>query len=155
PSQPQPAQPAPVPGMPTTPGVQRPTTKEQETEQEPTQRPEITVPQEKIPEQLFPTRAPSWVGPDLFNPPPHQGFITLTPTFTLGATYTDNVFLDSRKQSDEIIGFFPGVTLSMQKQGFRLNTGLNTSGQLFIEDSSLSGFGKQLQFVGDLFYQIA
>src|SRR5262245_6650353 len=95
PTQPGPAQPAPVPAP--TPGAPTPTptppTKEKE---EPTPRPEIAIPQERVPETLLPTRVPGFIGPDLFNPPAHQGFITLTPSFTLGGEYNDNVFATSQ-----------------------------------------------------------
>jgi len=105
---------------------------------------------------LLPTRVPGFIGPDLFNAPPHQGFITLTPSFTLGGEYNDNVFFDSgNRHSDGIFTFSPGATLSLQREGFRLATGITTAGQVFVDDSSQNGFGKSLQFVGDLFYQLA
>jgi hypothetical protein len=164
PTEPRPGgQPTPIPGPPTAPGVPpitTPPTKEKEKEKEelrePTPRPGIAVPQERVPEELFPTRAPTFGGPDLFNPPAHQGFITITPSFTLSGEYNDNVNLDSRnRKSDEIIGFFPGVTLTVQKPGFTLAAGLNTSGELHIQESSLSDFGKSVQFFGNLLYQVS
>src|SRR5262249_25469339 len=119
-----------------------------------TPRPEIVVPQQRIPEQLFPPQSATYIGPNLFNPPPHQGFITLTPTFTLSGTYNDNVNLDNQnRKADGIIGFSPGLTLSAQRPGFRLTSAFNTSGQLFLDETNLSGFGKQVQMFGDLLYQ--
>src|SRR5262245_40622032 len=114
--------PTPAPGTPPSPTPTPPPKEKPEEEVAP--RPEVVIPQERVPEELLPSRTvPTFIGPDLFNPPAHQGFITLTPTFTLSGEYNDNIFLTSQnRKSDEIIGFVPGLTLSLQRPGFRLST---------------------------------
>jgi len=47
------------------------------------------------------------------------------------------------------------LTLTAQRPGWRLTSGINTSGQLFVDETNLSGFGKQVQLFGDFFYQLS
>jgi hypothetical protein len=111
---------------------------------------------ERVPEELLETRTPTFIGPDLFNPPPHQGWLNITPSFTLSGEYNDNLFLTPQdKQSDFVFGFTPGVTVSMQRPGFRLLAGYNTTGQIFVDHSELNDFGSEQQFFADLNYQIS
>jgi hypothetical protein len=152
-----PAQPAPVPPPPpgpTTPAQPPPT--EEEADRRPSPEPETVTETQRVPEEVLESRPPTFVGPDLFNPPPHQGWITVTPSFTLSGEYDDNLFFSTRdRQSDVIVGLTPGVTLSMRRPDYRLQAGYNTSGQVFLEEDSLSNFGKQQQFFGDFFYQVS
>jgi hypothetical protein len=115
-----------------------------------------------VPEQLLPSRQPSlvpppvFVGPSFFNPPDPQGWLTLTPTFTLGMSYNDNVFLVSdHRHSDFILDLTPGVTVAMRRPGFRLLGGYNVSGEVFLKETDLSDFGKEQNFFADLFYQVS
>ncbi len=99
---------------------------------------------------------PVFVGPNLFNPPAPQGWLTVTPTFTLGMSYNDNVFLASDdRQSDFILDLTPGVTVAMQRPGFRLLGGYKVSGEVFLDETDLSDFGKDQSFFTDLFYQVS
>jgi hypothetical protein len=110
----------------------------------------------RVPEQLLQTRTPSFVGPDLFNPPAHQGWISVTPSLTLSSEYNDNIFFDSRRRrSDVILAATPGVTLSMQRPNYRLNAGYNISGQIYLDNNEFSDFGKEQQFFADYYYRIA
>ena len=115
-----------------------------------------------MPEDLLRSRTPAtvaprvFVGPDLFNPPAHQGWITVTPSFTLSGSYNDNLFLTSRDRRDDgVIGFTPGLTLSMRRPNYRLAAGFHTSGELFLQEDQLSDFGKETNFFADAFYQIS
>jgi hypothetical protein len=115
-----------------------------------------------VPEDLLPSRAPTlvppplFVGPNLFNPPAPQGWLTITPSFTLGVTYDDNIFLDDRnRRSDFIVGFTPGVTASIRRPGFSLLAGYNVTGQVFIKETDLSDFGKEQNFFTDLVYELS
>src|SRR5262249_48330358 len=70
--------------------------------------------------------------------------------------YNDNIFLSSTdRRSDVIFGLTPGVTVAMRRPGFRLLAGYNIGGQVFVRESSLSDFGKEQRFFGNLFYQIS
>jgi hypothetical protein len=164
----QPGQPPPAP-TPTRPAVpEGPTgttpTKPPEVKEEPPPPPRqepVAAPQ-RVPEQLLPSRAPTltppptFVGPDLFNPPAPQGWLTVTPTFTLSAEYSDNIFLTSKdRKSDVIVGLTPGVTLGIQRPSFRLLAGYNTRGEIFIDQSDLSNFGNEQNFFTDLYYQVS
>jgi hypothetical protein len=115
-----------------------------------------------VPEDLLSTRAPTlfgpsvFVGPDLFNPPAPQGWLSITPTFTLSGEYNDNVFFDSsNKTSDFSIAFTPGVTVSVQRPSYRLLAGYNVGGQLYVRETELNNFGQGQQFFADLSYQVA
>jgi hypothetical protein len=80
----------------------------------------------------------------------------VTPTFTLSAEYSDNIFLTSRdRKSDVVVGLTPGVTLGIQRPSFRLLAGYNTRGEIFIDNSDLSDFGKEQNFFTDLYYQLS
>jgi hypothetical protein len=151
----QPGQPAPIPAPPTTPTP--PTTPPAQEEQvEPPPPAETATEPQPVPEQIVPGYTPTFVGPDLFNPPAHQGWITLTPSFTLSGEYNDNLFLSSEsKTSDAIIGFTPGLTLSMERPGYRLAAGYNTSAEVYVDNSDLSDWGKRHDFFADFAYQIA
>jgi hypothetical protein len=115
-----------------------------------------------VPEDLFQaeqptiTRPPTFLGPDLFNPPVPRGWITLTPTFTLSGEYNDNIFErnDDRK-SDFIFGFTPGVTLSMQRPEYRLLAGYNNTSQIYTKETDLSGYANKHQFFADGFYLLS
>jgi hypothetical protein len=115
-----------------------------------------------VPEDLLPSRAPTqapppvFVGPSLFNPPAPQGWLTVTPTFTLSAAYDDNIFLVSQnRRSDFIVGFTPGVTAAVQRPGFRLLAGYHVTGEVFIKETDLSDFGKEQNFFADLVYEVS
>ena len=160
PTVPTPAQPTPVPPPTGTPTPTKPPAKEKEEEPQPPPAERAGAPL-RVPED-FRTPAPGtvtprvFVGPDLFNPPAPQGWLTLTPSFTLSAEYNDNIFLDGRnRESDVILAFTPSVTLSMQRPGFKLSGGYSVSGQVFIDNNDLSDFGKEQQFYGDLSYQLS
>jgi hypothetical protein len=159
--QPVPAQPAPVPPSPTGPAVPTPPPTAKE-EPEPLPPPETAIEPRPVPEDLLPTRAPTlfgpsvFVGPDLFNPPAPQGWLSITPTFTLSGEYNDNLFQNSSNRiSDFSIAFTPGVTVSVQRPSYRLLAGYNVGGQLYVRETELNGFGKQQQFFADLAYQVA
>src|SRR5688572_25151260 len=97
----------------------------------------LRVPEEVLPSDTATVGAPRvFTGPDLFNPPAHQGWITLTPSFTLSGEYNDNINLTGRdRESDFIIGFTPALTLSMQRQSYRILAGYNTTGEVYIDNS--------------------
>jgi hypothetical protein len=162
PREPGPGQPAPVPSTPPAPGAPTPPTPTREEERPPAPPAETATEPLRVPEELLPSRErtrvapPSFVGPNLFNPPAQQGWLTITPSFTLSGEYNDNLFLSSQdRRSDAIIGLTPGVTVSMQRRGFRLLAGYNSSGEIFVSESQLSDFGKEQRFFTDLYYQIS
>jgi len=161
PTPPGPTQPSPVPSSPATPGIPTPAPTDQEQPQPPL-APETAVEPPPIPEDLLPTRGPTllgpsiFVGPDLFNMPSQQGWLSIVPTFTLSGEYDDNVGQrSSDRESDFGIGFTPGLTASMQRRGFTLLAGYNVSGHISVKDASLNDFGKHQQFFADLRYQIS
>src|SRR5262249_40499535 len=140
-----------VPPGPTPPGVTPPPAAKEEEPAPPPLQP-VAEPR-LVPEGLLPSRAPTlvpppvFVGPNLLNPPAPQGWLTITPSFTLGVAYDDNIFLDSRnRKSDFIIGLTPGVTAAIRRPGFNLLAGYNVSGQVFVKETDLSAFGKEQNF---------
>jgi predicted porin len=99
------------------------------------------------------TVPPTFLGPDLFNPPVPRGWITVTPTFTLSGEYNDNLSKsENSRQSDFILGLVPGVTLSMQRPEYRLLAGYNVTAEIFAKETDLSGFGNRHQAFADGFY---
>jgi predicted porin len=107
-------------------------------------------------EQPTVTRPPTFLGPDLFNPPVPRGWITLTPTFTLSGRYDDNIFAsDQNRKSDFIFGFTPGVTLSMQRPEYRLLAGYNVGFEIFAKDSDQNSYAGRQQFFADGFYVLS
>jgi hypothetical protein len=104
-------------------------------------------------EQPTVTRPPTFLGPDLFNPPPPRGWITVTPTFTISGEYNDNIFTESGNgRSDFILGFIPGVTLSMQRPEYRLLAGYDMTSEIFVKESSQSAFANRHRLFADGFY---
>jgi predicted porin len=154
PQQPQQAPPAPAgPDVPAPP----PTAKE---EPEPVPGPEITAEPQLVPEERVLTREPTllgpsvFVGPDLFNPPPPQGWLSITPSLTLSGEFNDNVELESSgKASDFFIAFIPGVTVSVQRPRYRLLAGYYVSGDFSTRDGDFD-FGSRHRFFADLSYAI-
>ena len=107
-------------------------------------------------EQPTVTRPPTFLGPDLFNPPVHRGWITLTPTFALSGGYDDNIFQsDQNRKSDFIFGFIPGVTLSMQRPEYRLLAGYNVTSEIYAKESDLNGFANRQQLFANGFYLLS
>jgi hypothetical protein len=153
----EPARPAPVPTRPPGPGTPLPAPPDKEKAEEPETPPAERAPERpRVPEELLYSRTPSFVGPDLFNPPAQQGWISIAPSLTLSAEYNDNVFFSERsRRSDVILSATPGVTLSMQKPSYRLLAGYNISGQIFLDNNELNDFGKEQQLFVDYYYQIS
>src|SRR5687768_6048268 len=115
PPEPSPAQPAPVPGAPPPPTGPVPPPPATEEAPEPPLAEEAEPEPPRVPEEPLRTDTPTFFGPDLFNPPPQQGWLTLTPSFTLSGEYNDNIFLsDGDEESDFSLGLTPGLTVSMQ-----------------------------------------
>src|SRR5215510_13169970 len=94
PPSPTPVRPEPVPALPsgpagpTPPGPTAPPAAKEE--EPPPPSPEPIAEPRRVPEGLLPSRAPTlvpppvFVGPNLFDPPAPQGWLSITPTFTLG-----------------------------------------------------------------------
>jgi hypothetical protein len=96
------------------------------------------------------------VGPDLFNPPAHRGWITLTPSITIFGAYDDNLFRESGDQEvDDLYGgFIPGFTLSMQRPEYRLLAGYNFTAEYYRNETDLNEtFARQEAFL-DAFYSV-
>jgi predicted porin len=94
------------------------------------------------------------VGPDLFNPPAHRGWITLTPSVTIFGAYNDNLFLTGRGDETEDLfgGFIPGITLSMQRPEYRLLAGYAFSVEYYQDETELNeAFGNQDAFLDGLY----
>jgi predicted porin len=117
---------------------------------------ESVVPEDPLlAEQPTITRPPTFLGPDLFNPPVPRGWITVTPTFTLSGEYNDNIFKrEEDRKSDFIAGFIPGVTLSMQRPEYRLLAGYNMTSEIFAKESDRGGFANRHQLFADGFYLV-
>ena len=148
----------PRPPAPVGPTPGQPPSKEAEEEREAIPRPERPAELPRVPEEVVPGGPTGrgsrvFVGPDLLNPPAHQGWITLTPSFTLSGEYNDNIFLSRDKQSDAIFGLTPALTLTMQRPNYRIAAGYNTTGQIFLDHSDLNNFGNEQRFFADVFYQ--
>src|SRR5262245_2569809 len=144
-----PAKPPEPPPRPVTPEVEPPV--EAPREARPTPSPE---------EVVAPTLGlapPTFVGPDLFNPPPHRGWITLTPSLSILGGYNDNLFLSTRgnETEDFLVGFVPGLTLSMQRPEYQLLAGYFFSAEYYAEHSELNKtFDNQVGFL-DGYYQLS
>lgn len=156
-----PAPPPAAPGQPATPAPPAPVPGEQPAEEPEAEvpeepealRPVITVPEEPI-ERPAGSAPPSFLGPDLFNPPAPRGWITFTPSITLSEEFTDNVGRAPRdREWDFITSAIPGFTLSMQRPNYRLVSGYNVTGDLYARANDASGFGKRQQLFADGFYQ--
>jgi hypothetical protein len=154
---PGPARPTPVPSAPqgpVIPGQEKEKPAEEERQIAPT-GPGAPVNLQRVPEELLPRSTP-FVGPDLFNPPAQQGWLTITPTITLSGEYNDNIFVSSiDKRSDGIISFTPGFTVGVQRPSYRLVGGYNISGQLYFNETDLNDFGKEQQAYVDYSYEIS
>jgi hypothetical protein len=95
------------------------------------------------------------VGPDLFNPPPHRGWITLTPTVSIVAEYNDNIDLTGRDElEDFILSAVPGLTLSMQRPEYRLLAGYNFSIDYYADQTDLNGVANRQQGFVDGLYRV-
>jgi predicted porin len=154
PAQPQPGAPGqpPQPGQPPAPTTEE-TLPPTRTERE---QPGSVIPEDPLQaEQPTITTPPTFLGPDLFNPPLHRGWLTLTPSLTISGEYNDNLFREEgNKVSDFSFGFIPGVTLSLQRPEYGLLAGYNVRSDLFVNETDLSGFANQHQLFADGFYRV-
>ena len=158
---PVPATPATPPQTPAPPGTKGPVPTKEE-QPEPSAPVEVAPESPPVPEKLLETRTPVtdtprvFIGPDLFNPPAHQGWITVTPSLTLSGEYNDNIFYSMRNRRDDaIFSITPGVTLTMRKPNYRLSAGFHTSGEFYLNESELNDFGKSTRFFADWSYQMS
>ena len=156
-----PAQPAPVTPGPAIPegSVPPPTT---QAEPVPLESAEPVTEAHRISEDPLAIGAPTLlgpsvlVGPDLFNPPAPQGWLSITPTFTLSGEYNDNISFDSTgRKSDFSIGLIPGMTVSVQRPRYRLLAGYNVPGEFSTRASEFSDFGSRQQFFANGSYTVS
>jgi len=151
--QPQPTTPAPPPEPPPRPEAPEP---EPPVEAPSEARPTPT-PEEPLPTPTPGVAPPTFVGPDLFNPPAHRGWITLTPSITIFGAYNDNLFLTGRgnETDDFLAGFTPGFTISMQRPEYRLLAGYNFSAEYYRDHSELNKVFENQQAFLDSFYRVS
>ncbi|HXH83310.1 MAG TPA: hypothetical protein VNN07_10310 [Candidatus Tectomicrobia bacterium] len=90
---------------------------------------------------------PPLIGPDLFNVPAPIGPVTLTPSFTLSGEYNDNIFLTEDGDSDFILGFTPGITLSIRRPTFSLTGGYNLTAEVYADHDELSDINAHRLFI--------
>ncbi len=114
----------------------------------------VTTPEEPVPApKPGVTAPPTFLGPDLFNPPPHRGWLTLTPSISIVGEYNDNLSLRERDEDDDfIVGAIPGFTLSMQRPNYRVLAGYNFTAEYYAEESENNGVAKRQQLFTDARY---
>lgn len=70
---------------------------------------------------------------------PRRAPVTLTPSITFTGEFNDNIFIDNRdKVSDFIIGFTPGLALSIERPTYRLAAGYNFTAEIFTQETDRS-----------------
>jgi hypothetical protein len=70
---------------------------------------------------------------------PRRAPFTLTPSLTITGEFNDNIFIDNRnKVSDFIIGFTPGLALSVERPTYRLAAGYNFTSEIFTQETDES-----------------
>jgi hypothetical protein len=100
--------------------------------------------------------APFFVGADLFNPPAHRGWITLTPSIAIQAEYNDNLDSTSRDKIDDVIvNIIPGFILSMQRPEYRLLAGYNFSAAFYANETERNEPFERQQLFVDAFYRFS
>jgi hypothetical protein len=63
--------------------------------------------------------------------------VTITPTLTVTQEYNDNVLLNNDdRRSDFILGFTPGITLSVERATYRLLAGYNFTAEIYWENEA-------------------
>jgi predicted porin len=109
-----------------------------------------------LPTPIPGTAPPTFVGPDLFNPPAHRGWITLTPSITVFGAYDDNLFVTGRGTETEDVfgGFIPGFTISMQRPEYQLLAGYNFSAEYYKEETELNDVFKNQNAFLDASYRV-
>jgi hypothetical protein len=98
---------------------------------------------------------PIFIGPDLFNPPPHRGWITLTPSISIFGEYNDNLDTDTREIDDFSANIAPGLTLSMQRPEYRLLAGYNFTAEFYANETERNAVFKRQRFFADAFYRFS
>jgi hypothetical protein len=83
---------------------------------------------------------------------PRRAPFTLTPSITITGEFNDNIFIDNRnKVSDFIIGFTPGLALSIESPTYRLAAGYNFTSEVFTQETDEShAFDRQNFFLDSL-----
>ncbi len=143
-----------APAGPTPPGAPAPTEPER-----PAERPApllAPTPEEPIPTGPGVAAPPTFRGPDLFNPPAHRGWLTLTPSIAIVGEYNDNLDLTTEDEVDDfILGLAPGLTLSIQRPEYRVLGGYNFTAELHAEETERNAAFKRHQLFLDAFYQFS
>jgi hypothetical protein len=87
-----------------------------------------------------------------FPEPPVRGPLIIFPTFTLSEEFNDNVFLNNtRKESDFITGFTPGIRVTVERATYRWAAGYNFTAEKYADHSELDNvFQRQIFFVNGL-----
>ncbi len=83
---------------------------------------------------------------------PRRAPFTLTPSITITGEYNDNIFIDNRnKVSDFIIGFTPGLAISVERPTYRLAAGYNFTSEIFTQETDEShAFDRQNFYLDSL-----
>jgi hypothetical protein len=98
---------------------------------------------------------PLFRGFDFFNPPPPRGFMTLTPSLTLGGEYNDNLDLESSDKNSDWIGrIIPGLTVAMLRPDYEISGGYNLGVNFYAENSDRNGVDSQQLYL-DALYRIS
>jgi hypothetical protein len=83
---------------------------------------------------------------------PRKAPFTLVPSITITGEYNDNIFIDNdNKVSDFIIGFTPGLALSIERPTYRVAAGYNFTSEIFMKETDEShAFDRQNFFLDSL-----
>jgi len=83
---------------------------------------------------------------------PRKAPFTLVPSITITGEYNDNIFIDNdNKVSDFIIGFTPGIALSLERPTYRVAAGYNFTSEIFMKETDEShAFDRQNFFLDSL-----
>lgn len=86
---------------------------------------------------------------------PRRAPFTLTPSITITGEYNDNIFIDNdNKVSDFIVGFTPGLALSLERPTYRLAAGYHFTSEIFIQESDESHAFDRQNFYLDSMWRV-
>ena len=86
---------------------------------------------------------------------PRKAPFTLTPSLTLTGEYNDNIFLDNdNKVSDFIIGFTPGLALTLERPTYRVAAAYNFTAELFTTETEESNAFNRQNFFLDTLWRV-
>src|SRR5262245_3253399 len=103
----------------------------------------------------FTEEGPIFSGPGFFSTSVPRGPFVIIPTLTIAEEYNDNLFLNNaNRRSDFVTHASPGLRVSIENPGLRVNAGYFFTAEKYAEQTQLDTFFRTQGLFADTSWQV-